>query len=400
MRLSTVQVFQNGINSILSQQAQVNSTQTELTTGKKVLTPSDDPAAAAEILRINSELTVVDQYQDNAVLAENQLELEEGAIDNLENVLQRVRELVVQASNATQSEETRSAISTEIAERLAEVVDIANVKNFNGDYVFSGFQSTTAPFTIQSGVVSYAGDDGQRFAKIGANSEIAVGDPGSNVFLRIPSGNGSFSYSANAGNSGNGQIGSTSADTNFIRDAYAIDFSQATPDAPLVYTVTDSSAAIVATGNYENGDSISFAGATLEFSGNPEDGDQFSVTPSASQDVFSSIGAIVDVLNNTSDDPSDLALLGTELSLALENIDRSMTHFSEVRTEIGARLNRLDSQREINSSFSLQLQETLSDIEDADLAETISRLNLQLTSLEAAQQAYVSVQGLSLFNYI
>ena len=164
--------------------------------------------------------------------------------------------------------------------------------------------------------------------------------------------------------------------------------------------MSDSSAAIVATGTYEDGDSISFAGATLGFSGIPEDGDEFSVTPSSSQDIFSSIGAIVDVLNTSTNTSESAALLGTELALALENIDRAMTHFSEARTDIGARLNRLDSQREINTSFSIQLAETLSNIEDIDLTETISRLNIQLSSLEAAQQAYVSVQGLSLFNFI
>ena len=400
MRLSTVQIFQSGINSILSQQAQVNTTQTELSTGKRVLTPSDDPAAAAEILRINSELARVDQYQDSADLAQSQLELEEGAIDNAENVLQRVRELIIQANNATQTTETRGFIATEIQERLSELVDIANSENFNGDFVFSGFQSETVPFALQSGAVTYSGDDGQRFAQVGASSEIAVSDPGSDVFLRIPSGNGNFSFAANTANQGTAQIGATSAGVDFISDNYTIEFSQTTPTDPITYTVTDSSTAVIATGSYEEGDSISFAGSTLSFSGIPDDGDGFSVTPSVSQDIFSSIAAVVSVLNNPSDTPEANALLGTELALSLENIDRAQTHFSEVRTDIGTRLNRLDSQREINTSFSIQLADTLSNIEDVDLTETISRLNIQLSSLEAAQQAYVSVQGLSLFNFI
>lgn len=400
MRLSTVQVFQNGINSILTQQAQVNDTQKELSTGKRVLTPSDDPAAAAEILRINSELTKVDQYLESADLAESQLQLEESLIDNAEDVLQRVRELALQANNATQNTDTRQAIAVEMRERLDELVDIANAKNFNGDYVFSGFQSSTAPFALQSGSVNYFGDDGQRFAKIGSNSEIAVGDSGADVFMRIPSGNGSFSYSADQTNTGSAQIGATSTDNAFVQDTYSIAFTQALPTDPITFTVTDSSLAVVATGTYESGDSISFNGATLDFSGVPDDGDQFSVEPSTSRDVFASLDAFITALENVTDTQASQALLGTELSLGLESIDRAMTRFSEVRTDIGARLNRLDSQREINESFSIQLEETLSSIEDADLTQTISELNLQLTSLEAAQQAYVSVQGLSLFNYI
>jgi len=118
MRLSSVQIFQQGISAILDQQAKVQHTQQQLATGKRVLTPSDDPAAAVQILDITENLAQIDQYNRNGDLAEGQLALEESVLGDIGNVLQRVRELIVQANNASQSPETRSSAATEIAARL------------------------------------------------------------------------------------------------------------------------------------------------------------------------------------------------------------------------------------------------------------------------------------------
>ena len=118
MRLSSVQIFQQGISAILDQQAKLNQTEQQLASGKRVLNPSDDPVAAVQILDITEDLKLVDQYSRNGDLAEGQLALEESTLAEVGNVLQRVRELVVQANNATQTPETRNSIATEIEARL------------------------------------------------------------------------------------------------------------------------------------------------------------------------------------------------------------------------------------------------------------------------------------------
>ena len=362
--------------------------------------PSDDPVAAAQILGVNSELTRIDQYEDNADAAESHLQFEESLIDSGEESLQRIRELVLQANNATQSNDTRAAIAVEIEERLDELLALGNATNSNGEYVFAGFQSNTIPFERSGGGYQYAGDDGQRLAQIGASSTIPTGDSGRDVFMRIASGNGDFVYAAHADNTGSAQIGATSAGSDFIADTYQVDFVQALPTDPVIYTVTDSGGTVVSTGTYEDGDTVAFAGASINLTGVPNDGDQLTISPSSSQDIFTTIDAIVGALKTADETSASQAKLGTQLALSIENIDQAMVHFSEVRTDIGSRLNRIDSQRSINEDVTLQLQETLSNIEDLDFTEAISELNLQLTALEAAQPSYVSVQQLSLFNYL
>ena len=85
---------------------------------------------------------------------------------------------------------------------------------------------------------------------------------------------------------------------------------------------------------------------------------------------------------------------------AIQNIDANLGQFSKVRTDLGARLNRLDDQVSLNDSFNLQVERTISSLEDLDLAKAVTELNLQLVALQAAQQSYLKTQGISLFNYL
>ncbi|MDX2464264.1 MAG: flagellar hook-associated protein FlgL [Porticoccus sp.] len=400
MRLSSVQIFQQGISGILDQQAKLNQTEQQLATGKRILSPSDDPVGAVQILDITEDLKLVDQYTRNGGLAEGQLALEESVLTSVGNVLQGVRELVLQANNATQTPETRNSIATAVEARLDELHSLANTRDANGEYIFAGFQSGAEPFSRQGNNFSYNGDDGQRFLQLGASTQVSVRDSGFDVFMSIPSGNGTFDVEPNVANTGTAVVGSTSVAGNFVPDDYVVSFSQATPSDPITYDIMDSTPAVIASGTYAAGDTISVAGTVLQFDGVPEDGDSFDVTPSVKQDIFTSLQTIVDDLRDSDDSPSGIAVVNNGMGQALNNLDQALGHVLEVRADVGVRQSRVENQLNINESFTLQLQGTLSDIQDLDVAEAISRLNLQLTALQAAQQTYVKVQGLSLFNYL
>jgi len=236
--------------------------------------------------------------------------------------------------------------------------------------------------------------------QVGRSSQVAVQDSGFDVFMSVRSGNGSFDTSANAANTGTAVAGSRSVSGAFIPDNYTVTFNQATPADPVTYQVTDGAAAVVATGNYSAGDNINFGGASIRFDGVPANGDNFQVTPSVKQDMFSTLQSIVTELENAGSSPAQVASVNNALAQGLDNLDQSIGNVLEIRTNVGVRLNQVESQLDINASFKLQLEDTLSGIQDLDYAEAISQLNLQLTALQAAQQSYVRVQGLSLFNYL
>ena len=399
MRLSSVQIFQQGISAILDQQAKVQHTQQQLATGKRVLNPSDDPAAAVQILDISENLAQIDQYNRNGGLAEGQLALEESVLGDVGNVLQRIRELVVQANNASQSPETRRSAATEVAARLDELMALANTRDASDEFIFAGFQAATKPFARQGDSFSYQGDDGQRMLQLSANSQVAVRDSGKNVFLTIPTGNGVFEVQADPANTGN-TVAGTRSTTGAVTEPYTLVFSQASPTDTISYQVMDSSASVVGSGDYTAGASIAVAGATIQFDGVPGDGDSFEISPAGKQDLFTSIQTIVDSLNSAGAAPAEVAALNNQLGESLQSIDNAMAHVMQVRTDVGVRMNQVENQLNLNDSFSVQLQESLSEIQDLDLAEAISRLNLQMVALQAAQQTYVKVQGLSLFNYL
>ncbi|MEM1404369.1 MAG: flagellar hook-associated protein FlgL [Pseudomonadota bacterium] len=398
-RISTLQIYQSGVNSILQRQAEVARTQQELASGQRIQSPSDDPAGAIRILDIEEDLRQIDQYQRNASLAEGQLALEDNTLGNITNVLQRVRELTVQANNATLTAEQRGNIAVEIEARLDEILALANTRDSNEEFIFAGFQAGSQPFTESGGVVSYAGDDGQRFLDIAEGSQVAVRDAGSRIFLGVPGGNGSFDFSV-SGNAGTAVVDEASATNSYVRDDYTITFIQALPTDPVTYEVTDSSAAVVATGNYTAGEPIEFNGAQVVVEGEPVDGDTIEIDGAPSQSIFDTVSGIAAALNGATDDPAGVAEVNNLLASGIYNLDEAIGNVLEVRTDVGARMNRVSAQQSINEDFNLQLQTALSDVQDIDYADAISRLNLQLVALQAAQQTFVTTQRLSLFDYI
>ncbi len=400
MRLSTAQIFQQGISNILSRQADVQQTQQQLATGRRVSTPADDPIAAVRILDISEDIQLVDQYERNGDFAQSQLAFEETVLADVANVLQRVRELVVTANNASQSPESRRAIGVEVEARLEELVTLANAQDSTGEYIFAGYQARTQPFSRSGGDVVYSGDDGKRALQISGSTEVAVRDPGNAVFMNVPAGNGRFAIEANPANAGTAVVRDSGADGSYQRDDYSINFLQAAPGDPITYEVLDSTAAVVAAGNYESAEVIAFNGAEVVFEGEPEAGDSFSIPASPNQDMFTTLQSIAASLRGAGDAPAEVAAVNNAMANGLRNIDQALGVALDKRADVGVRLSRVESQLGINEDFTLQLQETLSEIQDLDYAEAISRLNLQLVALEAAQQTYVRTQGLTLFNFL
>lgn len=400
MTISTAQIFRQGINSILEQQEGLTRTQQQIASGKRIQSPSDDPSGAVKVIDIEEQIAVTDQHLRNDGFARTELFLEEGAMAGSVNVLQRVRELMIQANNDTQSEATRGTIATEVRARLDELLALANTRNASGDYLFAGFNLDTQPFSSSGGVVTYSGDQGQRRIQVGPSSLIPVNDSGSDVFERIKTGNGTFTLSTATANSGSGVAKSLSQSSGFTSDVYTLTFSQVGPNAPVTYQVNGAVTGPVVTGNYVSGDAISFNGIKMVVEGEPENGDAFTVSPSAHQDVFVTLSTIISALEGPSTNAADNAKLHNAMSEGLNNIDRALDNFLRVRSNIGSRLNNLDSQSEVNENFLLRMNEARSEVQDLDFAEAISRLSAQSTSLEAAQKVFIEVQGLSLFDFL
>lgn len=190
MRISSSWAHQTAVNSMLNQQASLQQIQQQLSSGKKLLTPSDNPMAAARIVDLNQNIKQNEQYQSNINTARDRLSQQESVLQSATDVLQRINELGIQGLNDTNSLSDRKAIALEMEEMNKQLLSIANTKSPNGEYLFAGFKSSTQPFsknTANPGAYSYAGDTNSRSIQIDTNRQITDGDPGSQVF-GIPTG--------------------------------------------------------------------------------------------------------------------------------------------------------------------------------------------------------------------
>ncbi len=194
MRISTFQIYQQGLNSMLSQQADLAKTQEQLATGKNILTPSDDPAAATRVLELGQLIETNSQYQRNADAAETRLALADSVLSQTGDLLQRARDLAVQGNNDTLDASDRTAIAFEVRGILDELMQVANSKEASGEYLFSGYKTSTEPFTTDgAGNFTYNGDQGQRMLQIGPSRKLSSSDDGDQLFMRIDDGAGGTS---------------------------------------------------------------------------------------------------------------------------------------------------------------------------------------------------------------
>lgn len=400
MRISTSQFQQQSLERMLEQQRQLSKVQQQIASGQRILTPADDPAGAARSLDLANSIASLQSDKSSADQAKPQIQLEDSVLEGVQNGIQRLQELAVQANNATQTADDRKQIGAEVSQVLNQLVQLANSTDGNGEYLFSGLQSRTQPFLQSGDNVAYQGDQGQRFAQIGPNRQLATTHSGYEVFMKIATGDGQFATAAASTNTGSGVISpATISDPSALTNStYTLSFGT-NSSGNLTYTLAKDGTPVT-TQVYDPSQAISFDGLSVTFDGTPAQGDQFTVQPSGSQSLFATVAQFASALQNAQDGASGRAAYQNIGNQTLQNLDQALNHVLTIRAQAGARLNALDSSQNANDAATLDLQTAKSGVDDLDYASAASQLNQHLLGLQAAQQSYAKIQGLSLFNYL
>jgi flagellar hook-associated protein 3 FlgL len=429
VRISTNMLYNSGIAGIQQRQQQQMHLHQQISSGSRLMSPADDPVAAAAALDVRQSQSINAQFHTNGTSARSQLGLEESALADFTALLQDVKTLAVNAGNAALSNAERANLAAEIEGRYTELLGIANRDDGNGNYLFSGYQGATLPFVeISPGNVSYTGDAGQRLLQIGASRNIASNDSGESVFRAIRNGNGTFVAAPVAGNSGSGVI-----NAGVVTDPSKWNVAGNARDFTIRFDVTGGVTTYDIVDNVNNvslltgvapaagpylrtfvpGGAISLAtqappdttgtpfdyGAAVSVSGAPAGGDRFTVAASSDQDIFTTLHALVTTLRNGSNAvPASTAAYQAGINAALSNIDNTLDNVLTVRASVGARLKEVDNAQGSSEDLSLQYQQTLSALEDLDYAKAISDLSQQQVILEAAQQSFLRITKLNLFD--
>lgn len=444
MRISTGMIFDSGLTSLGKLSSQLLQTQQQLSTGRKVLTPADDPVAAVGILQANQAIDLTQQYKKAHDNANSTLAFVESQLKSAGDVLSEARTLVVQAGNPGLSDADRKSIAVQLRASFEHLLGLANTQDASGQFVFAGYQGNVQPFagTVESGV-AYFGDDGQRALQVSSSQQVAVSDSGNRIFNRIASGNGVFSLDYDSSNTGGARIsGSNVVDAAAWHDAsnsghleirfWVDEMGTIGPQNAVYYDLVDAgtgfslyrdpgdplTAPSTAGGSdntythaYVPGQPISFSGldvaygggsfgANVMLTGQPADGDSFSLKSSGSQSVFETLSRFIQALEQPASGSHDQTRMSNEIALALDNFDQSEENFLAVRSGIGSRMNRIEMLETLNSDLNVQYQQRLSDLQDTDFAKALSDLMRTQIQLQAAQQSFAQTSKLSLFNYI
>lgn len=402
MRVSTNTVYEQGVSTILRQQEGLLKTQQQVSTGRRILTPADDPVAAARALDVTQAESLGAQYAENRNNAKSSLGLTESVLQGITALIHDVRTVTINAGNPALADNDRASLAAELRGRLEELIGLANTTDGTGRYLFSGYQGTTKPFNQTAAGAQYSGDQGQRLAQVAASRQIAVSDSGTDIFERIKNGNGVFVTGAGAANSGSAVIGPGAVVTpaSLTGHNYQINFSVVAGATTYDVVDTTTSTTLSAANPYTSGSTIGFDGLEFDIQGVPADGDQFTVAPSTNQSLFRTLNDLIAAVAAPVSGPAGSARLTNRLNTAMMNLDRGLDNILSIRAAVGTRLQEVDALHSTGEDLALQYQQTLSQLQDVDYAKALSELSRQQVYLEAAQKSFLKVSGLSLFDYL
>lgn len=306
MKISTTYLYDRAVNQMTVGQSKLAQSQAQLSSGKNVLRPSDAPEEATSIQRLKSVIARQDSFESAIQSTENRLKSEETALVGLGDVLTRLRELAVQASNDTYGPKDREIIAIEMAGLQGDLLSFANTRDSNGAYLFSGSRVFTQPFAQQEGgQIVYQGDETVNLVEVGDQRQLRANRTGTEIFQRAV---------------------------------------RTDPDG--------------------NQTGVSFFQSVADLVG--------SVRVSDHEGIERGL--------------DELITLSDGISLAM--------------ARIGSDLNVVDGQRAVLEETRLQLKTVLSQQEDLDYTEAVTKMQKQMLALEASQASFAQISRLSLFEYI
>lgn len=306
MEMSTNLFFDRAISQMGLTQDRLAQTQTQLSTAKQVIKPSDAPDKSSTISRLKSAIDRQESYVNTINAVKDKLSQQETAAENANSLLFRLKELTVQAANDTYSANDRKSIDIEVRQLRDQLLSLANTRDINGNYIFSGTRVGKLAFaTDENGRVVYQGDQTISASNVGDQSRVDINRAGTMPFDKI------------------------------VR--------------------TQADGKLDPVGFFEVIDDLSAA-----------------------------------LQSNTTRD----------ISRAVGEISQLQVGLSDSLASIGAASNKVDNQASLAEEHKLRLKTLLSQVEDTDYTEAITRMNKDMLALEAAQSSFSKIAQMTLFDYI
>lgn len=409
MRISTNMIYDQGLRSMGNNTSNMLDVQAQLSSGKRVTTPSDDPIASAQAVAVTQDSDMNSQYATNRQQATTQLQLEDSTFGSIVNALQHVMSQVTQAGNASLNDNDRTTIATDLSSSYQQLLSLANTTDANGQYLFSGFMGNTAAYVNSPDGAKYNGDAGLRYVQVSPNRQIPINDIGSQIFEGLQTGTAGTLITGSSANKGTGVF--TPVSTTDVSDPtgnhqFDITFGTDATTGATTYTVKDmtDTTAQPATAEYNSGQPITFGGKSVTITGTPVAGDSFTVQPAVtgSTNMFNNLQSLINTLKTPINSTGGVgqATLDNALTSFTTMFGNTYDNVTTMRTTVGSRMNELTALDSIGEGNSLNYKSQLSDLLDVDWTGSVTKFSQLQASLQAAQQSYLQTQKLSLFSML
>ena len=407
MRISTNQIFDLNIRSVLENQRGLSDTQQQLASGKRINKPSDDPIGAAQVVRLTEELDKLTQYQRNNDLLASSLEQQEAILRSINSSANRARVLVIQSGAGYTTDADRKAIGAEIEQIRNEILDLMNSQNEQGEYIFAGFQSESQAFEFNPAAsgnkITFAGDDGTNQVQLSDSVTVQSSTSGrvvfEDVFARL-----NFSLSGSAGITVNqASISQQGTFDNFHKDNYdpviaANNEFRLTVIAGNQIEVTNvGTGAVVDNLDFQSGQILNFQGIEFELEGTVGNTVDFTLNDPEKKNIAETLNDMFLVLTTDGIADSDFR---EAINDVLVGIDNGLAAIGLETSSLGGRLNVAQSIEETNLDLEIANKTARSAIEDVDYAKASAEFAKQETALSAALQTFPRVTSLSLFDFL
>lgn len=403
MRIPTYNHYLRQSQTLENNYSKIARYQAQISTGKKLLIGSDDPILASRLNQIETSISRIQSYKNNEVIASNRLSAMQSTMETSVGVLQKIQELIKSAQSDVLSNSDRQSIASQLSGNLTLLLAQANAKDSNGEYIFSGISTSTAPYSESGGKYTYNGAYENSRINISDNMSTLYSLVGGQVFGGIKEGNGLVTMRLDSGNTGSVQASNAKIpdQASYVEDTYTISFVT-NSSGNLAYTVTGSTSGQVVPAppatipadapDFTADSTISFNGIELDMSGEPAVGDNIVVAPSTQANIFDTIQNLITLLSSDVDTDADKANLHQLLEEYAGTVDSTLDNVLAYQTEVGSNYANTESQISINAQSITNLNVMLGGLGDADLYQVTTALTNETASLELTQKSYLQVQ--------
>ncbi|ETI61713.1 flagellar hook-associated protein FlgL [Marinomonas profundimaris] len=434
MRVTNNLIYGQSSRAIGQANEKILNVQEKISAQTDIVKPSDNPVGASQILIYEGSNHQLKLFDDSIKMATSNLEYQEVSLESLNDSMDDVRTLFIQAQNDINTQEDIDAIVQEISLITESMAELMNSRSADGSYVFAGTDSLTPAFVLTSeGRYQWAGNEGRKYAQISEDMKIPVTDSGKKLFQDIWTNRsfsselltGDVSLTATVQHQGDFHefmdsfydpenpasnvyhlktfpitsdgSSSESFDATFVGSDTRADQTRrrAFDGVPGGYSITNSAGEEVSAGSYTAGKPISFGGMSFLVRGEPGSTIDVSLDKPRRDNVLNEINDTLAVLSNenASHDEREAAFLD-----ATTSINNAQRMVGEGRSSVGARLNILRDRSDFSSANQLSNAIAQDRVGGLDIAAAATELSMKESALSASQKVFTRMSNLSLFN--